>query len=276
MGQLGSILPHAGAAFVLGTGRAQGAQPGAGIRQSCVGRGPGCPELLQCCGLSCPGAGHVSLALLSPRANLVFPSSTVQTLILPGHRAPAQGLELGCSALSSPGCFCPAQGAWHSPGSHWQCFFREGETSSNHLWLISGSSLPVKSALCPQQEGNAVLDIPSPEQGEKQSTELPEHGSSVQPGDTGCPHSCGAVQGSPGEGSAVGQPSPGGAAQLLPHGPHQTPPSAASSWGYGVTWAWLWLRLCCPSPPKHGHQPCWSWPCSVGWPCVGLAVGVCV
>lgn len=66
-----------------------------------------------------------------------------------------------------------------------------------------------------------MLDIPSPEQGEKQSTELPERGSSAQPGDTGCPCSCGAVPCSPGEGLAVGQPSPGGAAQLVPHRPRQ-------------------------------------------------------
>lgn len=163
-----------------------------------MGKGPGCSELLQCCGLSCPGAGHLSLALLSPRANLVcFPAvlykpSSSQTSVGTEHLH--RGWSWGYSTLSSPGCSCPAQGAWHSPGSHWQRFLRERETSSNHFWLISGNLLPVRFALCPQHQGNAMLNVASPEQGEKQSTELLEHGNSVQPGDTECPSSCGAVQ----------------------------------------------------------------------------------
>lgn len=32
-----------------------------------------------------------------------------------------------------------------------------------------------------------------------------------------------------------------------------------------------------PQPtPRHSHQPCWSWPCSMRWPCCEAGRGVCV
>lgn len=176
-----------------------------------------------------------------------------------------RGWSRGCSALSSPGCSCPAQGAWQS-------FLRERKISNQsplaHFWELT----PSKVCSVPAHQGSAMVGIPSPEQGEERSTELLEHGSSVQPGDTGCP--------SPPWGHRV-SPQLWGRAVLTgagfgPARGTQALPSPASSWGCGVTWAWLQLRLCCPSPlPNTAPSPAgagpapgaaWGWPWGV---CVG-------
>uniref|UniRef100_A0A674HSQ7 non-specific serine/threonine protein kinase n=1 Tax=Taeniopygia guttata TaxID=59729 RepID=A0A674HSQ7_TAEGU len=81
--------------------------------------------------------------------------------------------------------------------------------------------------------------------GKEQSTELLEHESSVQPGDTGCPCSCGAVLCSPGEGLA----------QLVPR--------AASSW------AWLQLQLCSQPLPNTASSPAGAGPAPWGGPAWG-------
>lgn len=110
--------------------------------KSCVGEGPSCSELLQCCGLSCPGAGHVSGTAATNSKPGVFPSSPVQTLVLPnlpGGRAPAEGLEPGVQLPLLPRLLLPSTGSLAQPWLSLAALPRERETSSDHLWLILGT-----------------------------------------------------------------------------------------------------------------------------------------
>lgn len=91
-----------------------------------------CPALVQ----------DTSLALLPPRANLVFPSGPVQTLVLPnlpGGRAPAEGLEPGVQCPVLPRLLLPSTESLAQPWLSLAALPRERETSSNHLWLILGT-----------------------------------------------------------------------------------------------------------------------------------------
>lgn len=110
--------------------------------KSCVGEGLSCSELLQCCGLSCPGAGHVSGTAATNSKPGVFPSSPVQTLVLPnpaGGRAPAEGLEPGVQCPLLPRLLLPSTGSLAQPWLSLAALPRERETSSDHLWLILGT-----------------------------------------------------------------------------------------------------------------------------------------
>lgn len=127
MGQLGSILPHAGAAFALGVGWA---------------RGPGCSELLQCCGPVLPWCRTHLWHCYHQEQTLVLPSGPVQTLVLPnfpGGRAPAEGLEPGVQRPVLPRLLLPSTESLAQPWLSLAVLPRERETSSNHLWLILGN-----------------------------------------------------------------------------------------------------------------------------------------
>lgn len=228
-------------------------------------------------GLSCPGAGHVSGTATTKSKLLCFPAvlykpSSSQTSLGAEHLQ--RGWSQGCSALSSPGCSCPAQRAWHSPGSHWQYFLGRGK----HLQITSGSFWEMSvSKVCslPPAPGKRHVGHPFPRAGGKAKhraprawEQCPAWGHRVSPQLWGR-----AVLTGGGFGCGAAEPWRSSTARAT-----QAPPSAASSWGHGVTWARLPLWLCRPSSlPNTAASPAGGWPCSVGWPCWGLAVGaVCV
>lgn len=114
-----------------------------------------------------------------------------------------------------------------------------------------------------------MLDIPSPERGGKAKhraagawEQSPAWGHRVSP-------ALGYVVLSR-AGFGCGAAEPWRSTRLVPHRPPKRRVVLGIQRHLGLAAAPALL----PQPaPRHGHQPCWSWPCSTGWPCVGLAMG---